>query len=126
MRDERINDWLMAIESSKNQAHLTDIFAWINKTYPQLEDAFKWRMAQFLDHGVFIIGFDVAKKWITIALEDELEHFATEIDQVGYYRTAKLMRIGENQSVDYQLLAKMIEWQLEGKRDIKSFWRPKK
>ncbi|GAK31499.1 hypothetical protein WOSG25_100650 [Weissella oryzae SG25] len=45
MKDQRIMDWLAAIENPKNQAHLSEIFTWINKSYPQLEDAFKWRMA---------------------------------------------------------------------------------
>jgi uncharacterized protein YdhG (YjbR/CyaY superfamily) len=78
----------------------------------------------FTDHGTFIIGFSIAKAHIAVAPEAiVIKHFEKEIEEAGYSRSKGLFRIKWNDRVDYDLLRKMIAYNIENKKDMMKFWR---
>lgn len=78
----------------------------------------------FTDHGTFIIGFSVAKHHISVAPEGKgIDHFSADIVQAGYDHGKKMFRMKESLPVDYPLLKKIIEFNIEDKADCTTFWR---
>ncbi len=76
----------------------------------------------FTDHGTFIIGFSVAKKHFSVATEKAIDEFRTEIEQAGYETGKKFVKIPFDKEVNYDLLAKLIEWNIEQKKNMQTFW----
>ena len=78
----------------------------------------------YTDHGTFIIGFSVAKQHMAVALEGVVaDHFSREILQSGYDHTKELIRIRWDRPVDYELLEKMIAFNILEKANCTTFWR---
>jgi uncharacterized protein YdhG (YjbR/CyaY superfamily) len=78
----------------------------------------------FTDHGTFIIGFSISKQHMAVAPEGVvIERFADEIAQAGYDATKGLIRIKWEKPVDYSLLEKMIEFNIQDKAEYTAFWR---
>ncbi|HWI49132.1 MAG TPA: DUF1801 domain-containing protein, partial [Rummeliibacillus sp.] len=78
----------------------------------------------FTDHGTFIIGFSTAKHHLSVSPEEfVIAHFADDIVQAGYSATKGLFRIPWNGPVNYELLEKMIEFNIQDKAEYTNFWR---
>lgn len=108
----------------KQQEKLNEIFNWIENHYPELEPVIKWNQPMYQQHGTFIIGFSTAKKHIAVAPEKEaLLEFKEDIEAAGYSQTAMLFRIKWNEPVHYHLLQKIIDFNIEDKKDCQTFWR---
>jgi len=118
------NDLLNTIEEPKKRERLEEIFTHISEKFPELEREIKWNQPMFTHHGTYIIGFSVAKHHIAVSPEAEvLDFFEETIKEAGYQRTKMLYKIKWSQSVSYDLLDKMITYNLEDKKDTTSFWR---
>lgn len=52
-----------------------------------------------------------------------IAHFADDIAQAGYSATKDLFRIPWNEPVNYELLEKVIEFNIQDKADFSTFWR---
>ncbi|KIL26581.1 hypothetical protein B4133_1898 [Bacillus altitudinis] len=103
---------------------MQDILQWISDTFPQLEPRIAWNQPMFTDHGTFIIGFSVAKHHISVAPEGKgIDHFSADIVQAGYDHGKKMFRMKESLPIDYPLLKKIIEFNIEDKADCSTFWR---
>jgi uncharacterized protein len=50
-------------------------------------------------------------------------HFADDIVQAGYSATKGLFRIPWNEQVNYEMLEKMIEFNIQNKAEYTNFWR---
>ncbi len=117
-------DFLLTVGNPIIERKISNILLWIQKTYPQLEPVMKWNQPMFLHEGTFIIGFSVAKKHLNIAPEEvTLIRFSEDIKNAGYEQTKMLMQIKEKQEIDYELLKKMIDFNIEDKKGLKRFWR---
>ncbi|GLF82364.1 MULTISPECIES: iron chaperone [Bacillus] len=100
------------------------ILQWVEDTFPQLEPRIAWNQPMFTDHGTFIIGFSVAKHHISVAPEAKgIDQFSADIVQAGYDHGKNLFRMKESLPVDYPLLKKIIEFNIEDKADCSTFWR---
>ena len=78
----------------------------------------------FTDHGTYIIGFSVAKKHMSVAPENKaIEEFGSALEEVGYVHTRQIFRIPWDREVDYALLKKIIEFNIEDKAGVETFWR---
>lgn len=116
--------FLAKISQPDHQQRTKDVLSWINQTYPNLETVIKWNQPMFTDHGTFIIGFSVSKKHLTLSPETvTIKLFAQAIEQAGYSYTDNIVRINWDQEVDYQLLKKMIDFNIADKAEITQFWR---
>ncbi|UTT43693.1 iron chaperone [Exiguobacterium aurantiacum] len=121
---ETFDDFLATVDDPERRAKLDDVFVWVRKTFPQLEERIAWNQPMFTDHGTFIIAFSVAKAHFAVAPEAvPLEVFTERIRQAGYTQTKQLFRIKWDQAVDYDLLRVIIAFNIEDKAGHTSFWR---
>ena len=103
---------------------LTSIFEWIDENYPQFEKVIKWNQPMYTDHETFIIGFSTSKNHISVSPKPGIvQRIKKELEAANYNPTSKLFRITWKQDVDYDLLKKLIDVQVEEKKDFKGFWR---
>ncbi len=117
-------EYLAGIDNSEHRERMEEILAWITDTSTDLEPHIKWNTPMFSDHGTFIIGLSTAKHHISISPEEAgITHFADDIEQAGYSATKGLFRIPWNKPVDYELLEKVIEFNIRDKADYTNFWR---
>lgn len=117
-------EFLENIDELNKRDRMEGILNHIKKKYPQLKEEIKWNQPMFSDHGTFIIGFSIAKGHIAVAPEAVvIRQFEEEIKGVGYSHTQELMRIKWTDEVDFELLDKMVSYNIEDKKDMTKFWR---
>lgn len=117
-------EYLAGIDDLQHRARMQEILNWVFEKFPNLAAKIAWSQPMFTDHGTFIIGFSVYKKHIAVAPERAgIERFSEAIIQAGYDHTKELMRIPWDHEVDFELLAKMIEFNISDKADYTTFWR---
>ncbi|MCR6546552.1 iron chaperone [Dehalobacterium formicoaceticum] len=122
MKDFQI--FLDSIGESDKRERMESILNNIKDMFPQLNEEIKWNQPMFSDHGTFIIGFSVAKGHIAVAPEAVvISLFEKEIEEAGYTHTQELFRITWTDNVDFELLYKMVAYNIEDKKDMTNFWR---
>ncbi|MCF6465995.1 iron chaperone [Clostridium sp. Cult2] len=116
--------FLDSIDELDKRERMEDILKYIKKKFPQLKGEIKWNQPMFSDHGTFIIGFSVAKGHIAMAPEPAVINlFKEEIEKAGYSYTHGLFRIKWTDKVDFDLLDKIVFYNIEDKKDMTKFWR---
>ncbi len=121
---EVFKEYLDKLSDRDQMNRLETLFAWILEHYPQLSTRIAWNQPMFTDHGAFILGFSVAKNHLAVTPEKVcLDKFSKEIDEAGYHRTQMLFHIPWQVPVNYPLLAKLIEYNIQDKIDCTTFWR---
>ena len=121
---ETFEEYLNQIENLSNRQRTAEVLKWTGENFPALKRRIAWNQPMFTDHGTFIIGFSVSKAHLAVAPERAaIRRFSADILLAGYNHSKELMRIQWNQSVNYELLEKMIRFNLEDKADCPSFWR---
>ena len=122
-----MKDFQMFLDSMRvpdKRERMENILKYVNEKFPQLKEEIKWNQPMFSDHGTFIIGFSVAKGHIAVAPEAMvISLFEKEIEEAGYSHTQELFRIKWTDEVDFDLLYKMIAYNIENKKEMTSFWR---
>ncbi|WP_181348067.1 iron chaperone [Thalassobacillus sp. CUG 92003] len=117
-------EFLAGIDSEAQQARTKEIFDFITEHYPNLETELKWNQPMFVDHGTFIIGFSISKNHLAVAPEHiAVKHVEEDIQNAGYDYTKETIRIPWKSEVDYSLLKKMIDFNINDKANCKTFWR---
>ncbi|HOO74746.1 MAG TPA: DUF1801 domain-containing protein [Tepiditoga sp.] len=117
-------EFLSSVDNKENREKMKTIFMWILKKFPNLSPRIAWNQPMFTDHGTFIIGFSTAKNHFAFAPETKcLNHFLDEIESAGYDYGKKLVRIKWTESINYELLEKIITFNIFDKSDCKTFWR---
>ncbi|WP_431804848.1 iron chaperone [Halobacillus andaensis] len=121
---EAFEKYLAGIDNPDHRARIEETLAWVANKFPNLEPQMKWNTPMFTDHGTFIIGIDTAKHHISVAPEEAaMTKFGDDIEQAGYSSTKGLFRIRWNEPVNYELLEKIIKFNIEDKADYTNFWR---
>ncbi|PID07390.1 MULTISPECIES: iron chaperone [unclassified Sporosarcina] len=116
--------YLASIDHPDHRERMEEVLKWVANEFPDLEPVIKWNTPMFSNHGTFIIGFSVAKHHMSISPEYAgIAKFADDIAQHGYSATKGLFRIQWNKPINYELLKKIIEFNIEDKMDVTSFWR---
>ncbi|WP_204667677.1 iron chaperone [Gracilibacillus alcaliphilus] len=116
--------FLQGIDHKAHRERTEAIFSWITEKYPKLVKEIKWNQPMFTDHGTFIIGFSVAKKHLAVAPEEAtIKHVEEDIQKAGYEYTKGMIRIPWNREVNYELLEKMIDFNIWDKANCTTFWR---
>ena len=78
----------------------------------------------FTHHKTFIIALSISKQHIAIAPEMKtIEHFTQEIKEARYDYSPNLLRIRWKDDIPYELLKRMIEYNLADKANNIQFWR---
>lgn len=121
---KEFEDYIYNIENHEHQKRTAEILNWIESSYPTLEKAFKWSQPMFVNNGTFIISLTVTKGHINITPEVKtIQHFSDAIQEAGYKAGKMTFNIKWTQEVNYELLSKMIEFNIEDKADVTTFWR---
>lgn len=121
---ETFKEFLSKIENEENRNKLASILDFIQNRFSQLKQEIKWNQPMFIDHGTFIIAFSVSKEHIAISPEGKtLEIFEEEIKEAGYKATKMIFRIKRKDKVDFDLIEKLVAYNIEDKKDMKKFWR---
>jgi len=116
--------FLDSIREPDKRERMENILKYVKEKFPQLKEEIKWNQPMFSDHGTFIIGFSVAKGHIAVAPEAVVMRlFEKEIEEAGYSHTQQLLRIKWTDKVDFDLLHKIIAYNIEDKKGVTSFWR---
>ena len=121
---ETFQPYLDKIDDETQLARVSEVLSWVGQTFPQLGKRIAWNQPMFTDHGTFIIGFSRAKGHLAVAPEyAALQKFSSELDAAGYNHTTMLFRIPWEKPVDYDLLRRIIEFNIADKAETTTFWR---
>ncbi|MFB9279050.1 iron chaperone [Cohnella cellulosilytica] len=117
-------DYLARIDHPQHRSQMEEVLTWVAESFPNLAPKIAWNQPMFTDHDTFIIGFSVSKQhWAAAPERAGMIHFADEIAQAGHDHTKELVRFKWDRPVDFSLLEKMIEFNIEDKADCSTFWR---
>lgn len=121
---EVFEDYLTTIENEAHRSRMREVLTWVKNSFPTLAPKIAWNQPMFTDHGTFIIGFSAAKKHFAISPEAQsITVFSDDIAKSGYSRGSNLFRIQWDEPVDFLLLERIIQYNLEDKKDCTTFWR---
>ncbi|SDJ09844.1 iron chaperone [Salimicrobium halophilum] len=121
---ETFAEYLATLKEPDQRERVEEVLEWVKEEFPHLDERIAWNQPMFTDHGTYIIGFSVAKKHMAVAPEREgILHFSEAIKESGFEHTKMLVRIPWSKPVDYQLLRRMITFNIEEKKNYTSFWR---
>lgn len=121
---ENFVDYLEAIQDVEQRERLREVLNWVIQKFPRLESKIAWNQPMFTDHGTFIIGFSVSRQHFAVSPEVKgIEKFSNEIVESGYSHGKNIFRIKWNDSVDYTLLERMIQFNIDDKKECTGFWR---
>lgn len=116
--------FLDSISEEDKRERMEEILNYVKEKFPQLKEEIKWSQPMFTDHGTFIISFSVAKGHIAVAPESVVINlFKKEIEEAGYSYTRELFKIKWTDQVDFDLLYKLVAYNIEDKKGMTSFWR---
>ncbi|AZN43962.1 iron chaperone [Paenibacillus albus] len=117
-------DYLAGVKDPLHRARTEEVLGWIAQKFPRLVPIIAWKQPMFTDHDTYIIGFSVSKQHMAVAPERAgMTHFADDIEQAGYDRTDLLFRIKWGSPVNYELLERIIHFNIADKADCSTFWR---
>lgn len=121
---ENFVDYLEAIQDVEQRERLREVLNWVIQKFPNLESKIAWNQPMFTDHGTFIIGFSVSRQHFAVSPEVKgIEKFSNEIVESGYSHGKNIFRIKWNDPVDYTLLERMIQFNIDDKKECTGFWR---
>lgn len=116
--------FLDSIDEPDKRKRMEDILKYIKEMFPQLKEEIKWNQPMFSNHGTFIIGFSISKSHIAVAPEAVgIRLFEKEIKEAGYSHAKEIFRIKWTDKVDFDLLHKLVSYNIEDKKDMTKFWR---
>ncbi len=123
---ETLDDFLETIDKEAHREKLKKVLQTILENYPELTMEIKWNQPMLLykDNGSFILGFSKAKPHFAISPEKyTLDTFADDIKAAGYQMTKMFMKIKWTEEVNYDLIYRIIDFNIKDKKDSTSFWR---
>ncbi len=101
-----------------------DFLSWIEVEYPDFKKEIKWNQPMYTYKGTFIISAVPYKKHIALAVEvAPLEMYREELTNAGYKVGKATISIPWGSVIDHDLMKKLIDKQLEDKKDFTKFWR---
>lgn len=121
---ETFTDYLASIQDVEHRERIGEVLQWVILKFPNLETKIAWNQPMFTDHGTFIIGFSVSKQHFAVSPEVKgIEVFSGDITESGYSHGKNIFRIKWEDPVDYMLLERMIQYNIDDKKECKAFWR---
>ncbi|MDU5962353.1 hypothetical protein HMPREF3157_03845 [Dermabacter sp. HMSC06F07] len=125
MTIKSLTEFLKTVPEGPKRDRMVEVLDWVTATYPELERRIAWNTPMFTHHGTFIVGFSAAKMHMSVSPEKAtMDHFEEYMEKRGTDRTAMLARQPWSKPFDYELLTEFIDYQIESKKNVTSFWRP--
>ncbi|MDO5049392.1 MAG: iron chaperone [Actinomycetaceae bacterium] len=126
MAIKTLDEYLQTIPDADNRERMVSVLDWVKETYPDLELRIAWNQPMYTHHGTYIIGFSAAAKHMAMSPEREpMIHFEDVLKDRGVSYGTMLVRQPWNKPFDFELAKLFIDYQLETKADVTTFWRPK-
>lgn len=117
-------DYLAALSDPLQRERMSEVLNWVMMNYPGLSAKIGWNQPMFTDHGTYIIGFSIAKHHLACSPEKAgIDHFDQIILDAGFTHTANLIRFPFAEPFDYELLKKLIDFNITEKAGCQTFWR---
>lgn len=121
---QTFEEYLENLENKEHRNYLAEILIWVEEKFPGLEKRIAWSQPNFVDHGTFIISFSYSKKNMVVSPEAAgVRKFSEELDKLGYGYGSMTIKFPWNRPMNYDLLEKMIRFNIEDKKDCETFWR---
>ena len=121
---EIFEEYLSKIKNVSHRLRMREVLSWVKSTFSTLTPKIAWNQPIFTDHGTFIIGFSAANQHFAISPEAQaIASFSEDIAKSGYSQTSNLFRIKWDEPVDFQLLKRIIRYNLQDKKNCTTFWR---
>ncbi|MFS0728196.1 iron chaperone [Paenibacillus sp. 1P07SE] len=121
---EEFAAYLASIDNPDHRSRVEEVFAWVFRTFPELMPKVAWNQPMFTHRETYIIGFSVSKQHMAVSPEAAgIIRFTEEIGKAGFKHTNQLVRFPWNRPFDFELLEKMIAFNIEDKANCKTFWR---
>lgn len=121
---EVFEEYLSKIGNTAHRSRMQEALTWVKNTFPMLTPKIAWNQPMFTEHGTFIIGFSAAKQHFAVSPEVQgMTVFSDDIAESGYSQTGNLFRIKWDEPVDFPLLERIIQYNLEDKKECNTFWR---
>lgn len=119
------NNWLKKLNINDLQkVQLEEIINFLNTNYSFLNIEIKWNQPMFCFNKTFIIAFSVAKNHIAISPEAfTINKFKKEIFNSGYEYTSNIFKIKSEQKINWNLLKEILDFNIQTKKDCKTFFR---
>ncbi|WP_225723605.1 MULTISPECIES: iron chaperone [Corynebacterium] len=122
--EEFFSPVLEKISTAEHRQQALELLHWIHSTFPDLGVCIAWNQPMFTDHGRYIIGFSYAAKHLSVAPEQVgIAKFEEALKELGVSYTANLFRVPWGAEPPYDLLRRMIEFNIEDKKSATGFWR---
>ena len=116
--------YLDLIKVDEHQQIMKELLAWVIDKYPMLDHKIAWNQPHFVQNGTFIIAFTHAKQHFSVAPEYKaISEFKHYIKESGYLSTNFIFKIKWGQPVNYDLLSRIIEFNMKDKQGLKTYWR---
>ncbi len=110
--------------SSNIQDTMQVVDAWMIDAYPECHVEMKWNQPMYLLNQTFIIAFSKTQTHLSIAPERAcLDHFEEAIHSLGLTRSKELLKVPWDTPVPYELIASMIEYNIQEKAHLNTLWR---
>ena len=121
---KEFHSFIEKIDDLGHREIMANIVSWVHEQFPGLERVVKWNQPMFLDHGTFIIAFSIAKGHFSLAPEAYgMEMFREKAIELGYNTTKMLIKVKWNDTIDYEFLRQIIDFNIADKKECNSFWR---
>ncbi|MDR2276373.1 MAG: DUF1801 domain-containing protein [Vagococcus sp.] len=117
-------EYIKNIDEPLKQEKVEELLLWITDNYPSLTPVIKWNEPMFILNNTFIIGFSISKKHIAVSPEVKgIQQHEKEIDAANYEHTKNIIRIKWGQTINYELIKNIIDFNIVDKENSTAFWR---
>lgn len=111
------------IKDEINKTKYVEFVNWIKNNF-LLTLEIRWNQPMFTKDQTFIISVTAAKNHMSVAPEKyTLDYFRKSIQESRYKDSSHLFQIQFKQEINYDLLKRIIDFQIEDKKNYKKFWR---
>lgn len=119
-----LQEYIATIDQEEHKKKFSELMDSVQAKFPQLQLVFKWNEPMYTYNETFIISFNKTKKHITVSPEVAgIKEFSDRITACGYGQGKSTFRIKWEESINYQLLYEIIQFNLDEKRNYPTFWR---
>lgn len=117
-------EYIKNIDEPLKQEKVEELLLWITDNYQSLTPVIKWNEPMFILNNTFIIGFSISKKHIAVSPEVKgIQQHEKEIDAANYEHTKNIIRIKWGQTINYELIKNIIDFNIVDKENSTAFWR---
>jgi uncharacterized protein YdhG (YjbR/CyaY superfamily) len=121
---EPFHEYLDKITTNQQRDVIIGVLDFIHKEFPFLKRRIAWNYPHFVNEGTFIIALSHAKNHLALAPEKQaVVKFKERAERNGYSVTDQLIRIKWSQTIDYDMIRDIVDFNIVDKQGLNSYWR---